>query len=175
MSRSAEMNFVKQQGIKNVGAANCEFQFPALMLQPRLIGILVVSALLLQSAWFFLLLSALLWWNVLLPALNPFDTLYNNIVAAPRGMQRLGPAPAPRRFAQGMAATFMLSIGISLLLGWLGAAWILQAMLVAALAALIFGKFCLGSYLFHLIRGDAAFANRTLPWAEEYQGEEKRD
>ncbi len=30
--------------------------------------------------------------------------------------------------------------------------------------ALIFGKFCLGSYVFHLLRGEAAFANRTLPW-----------
>jgi hypothetical protein len=172
MSSSAEMNFVKQQGIKNVGAANCEFQFPALMLQPRLIGILVVSALLFQSGWFFLLLSAVLWWNVLLPDLNPFDALYNNLVAAPKGLKRLGAAPSPRRFAQGMAGSFMLFIGISILLGWTVAAWILEVLLVAALVALIFGKFCLGSYLFHLLRGNVAFANRTLPWSREEQGED---
>jgi hypothetical protein len=30
---------------------------------------------------------------------------------------------------------------------------------------LIFGRFCLGSYLFLLLTGQARFANRTLPWA----------
>jgi hypothetical protein len=34
-----------------------------------------------------------------------------------------------------------------------------------ALAALIFGRFCLGSYLFLLFTGRLGFANRTLPWA----------
>jgi hypothetical protein len=37
--------------------------------------------------------------------------------------------------------------------------------LLAALAALIFGRFCLGSYLFLLFTGQVEFANRTLPWA----------
>ena len=51
-----------------------------------------------------------------------------------------------------------------LLLGWQVVAWTLEGLLVAALAALIFGKFCLGSYVFHLLRHDGEFANRTLPW-----------
>jgi hypothetical protein len=50
-----------------------------------------------------------------------------------------------------------------------------EYVLAAALVALFFGKFCLGSYLFHLLRGDAAFANRTLPWAGELPNEEKAD
>ena len=47
------------------------------------------------------------------------------------------------------------------------ASWVLQAMLVAAFSLLLFAKFCLGAYVFHLLRGEAAFANRTLPWARD--------
>jgi hypothetical protein len=64
-----------------------------------------------------------------------------------------------------MAGTFMLAIGLSLFSGWSTLAWSLEALLLVALGALIFGRFCLGSYLFLLITGQAAFANRTLPWA----------
>ncbi|MCA1612435.1 MAG: hypothetical protein ABR610_06380 [Thermoanaerobaculia bacterium] len=31
--------------------------------------------------------------------------------------------------------------------------------------AQVFGGFCLGSFVFHLIRGRGKFAKRTLPWA----------
>ncbi len=44
-------------------------------------------------------------------------------------------------------------------------AWVLQAMLVVAFSALLFGRFCLGAYVYHLLKGRAAFANSTLPWA----------
>jgi hypothetical protein len=64
-----------------------------------------------------------------------------------------------------MAGSFMLAIGLSLLAGWRTLAWGLEGLLLAALAALIFGRFCLGSYLFLLLTGQAAFANRTLPWS----------
>ena len=63
-----------------------------------------------------------------------------------------------------MAGTFMLAIGVALLLGSRGLAWSLEAVLLAALGALI-GRFCLGSYVFHLVSGHAGFANRTLPWS----------
>jgi Domain of unknown function (DUF4395) len=165
MSASAKLNFVRQQGLGEADATGCAARYPALMFQPRLVGIVVVAGLLLQSGPLFLALSALLWWNVLLPAYNPFDAFYNRLVAASRGGQRLEPAPPPRRFAQGMAGTFMLAIGCSLLAGWLLTAWILQGLLVCALSALIFGRFCLGSYIYFLLRGQAGFANRTLPWA----------
>ncbi len=162
MSRSAQINFVEQQGFRDADA--CAHLYPALMFQPKLIGILVIIGLVLQSWSFFLTLSAILWWNVLVPDMNLFDALYNRLIAVPKVLPRLASAPAPRRFAQGMAATFMLAIGTSLLLGWLVVAWTLEGFLVAALSALIFGKFCLGSYVFHLIRHDGEFANRTLPW-----------
>lgn len=164
MSFTAKSNFVEQQGFRDATADSCGLLFPALMFQPKLIGVLVVLGLILQSWLFFVILSVILWWNVLVPDLNPFDALYNSLIAAPRGLPRLGRAPQPRRFAQGMAGTFMLAIGIALLLGWHVAARIIEGMLIAALAALIFGKFCLGSYVFHLLRHDSGFANRTLPW-----------
>jgi hypothetical protein len=64
-----------------------------------------------------------------------------------------------------MAGTFALAIGFSLLIGWHAAAIALQGLLIIALAALIFGGFCLGSFIFHLVRGRLSFAIRTLPWA----------
>ena len=162
---TVELNFVRQQGLRDASPATCAYQYPALMWQPRAIGGLVLVGVLLQAGPWFLALGALLWWNVVLPGLNPFDALYNRLVARPKGLPPLGPAPAPRRFSQAMAGTFMLAIGLSLALGWRGLAWVLEALLLAALAALIFGGFCMGSYLFLLFTGQVGFANRTLPWA----------
>jgi len=56
-----------------------------------------------QSPAIFLLVSGLLWLNVLVPAANPFENFYNRFVAPRRGRPPLTPAPGPRRFAQGMA------------------------------------------------------------------------
>lgn len=165
MPNSTKLNFVRQQGFEALSNRGCLAKYPALMFQPRVVGVIVVAGLLLQSGILFLLLAALLWWNVMLPAKNPFDALYNKLIASPKKRPKLGPAQMPRRFAQGMAGTFMLAIGLSLLNGWLTAAMVMQALLVTALTALIFGRFCLGSYLYYLLHGESGFANRTLPWA----------
>jgi Domain of unknown function (DUF4395) len=164
MERSSQLNFIRQQGFKNAAPSVCKLQYPALMFQPRLIGIIVAVGLVFQAPVLFLILSAVLWWNAFVPSRNLFDALYNGLIAGRKGLPRLTPAPGPRRFAQGMAATFMLGIGLFLLSGWNVAVWVLEGVLVTALAALIFGKFCLGSYVFHLLRGESEFANRTLPW-----------
>ena len=162
---TAELNFIRQQGFRDASADSCAYQYPALVWQPRIIGALVLVGLLLQSWKYFFVLWALVWWNAGVPRLNPFDALYNLVVAKPRKLPFLGPAPSPRRFAQVMAGTFMLAIGVALLLGSRGLAWSLEAVLLAALGALIFGRFCLGSYVFHLVSGHAGLANRTLPWS----------
>ena len=162
---TAELNFIRQQGFREASTGSCAYQYPALMWQPRIIGALVLVGLLLQSWLYFFVLWVLLWWNAALPRLNPFDMLYNFVAARPNNVPSLGPAPSPRRFAQGMAGTFMLAIGVALLLGSRGAAWSLEALLLTALGALILGRFCLGSYVFHLVSGQAGFANRTLPWS----------
>jgi hypothetical protein len=162
---TAKVNFVRQQGFQDAAPETCSLQYPALMWQPRMIGILVLAGLLFQVGPYFIALAALLWWNAILPALNPFDALYNRLVAKPKGLPRLKLAPAPRRFAQGMAGTFMLAIGLSLLFGVRWLAYTLEGLLLTALGALIFGRFCLGSYLFFLFTRQSDFANRTLPWS----------
>jgi hypothetical protein len=140
-------------------------RFAGLYFQPRIVFPLVLLAIVLQSAVLFLAISAVLWWNVLVPARNPFEAAYNRWVAPRRARLPLGPAPAPRRFAQAVAAAFNLGAALTLLAGWSVASWVFQAMLVAAFSALLFGRFCLGAYVFHVLRGEAAFANRTLPWS----------
>jgi hypothetical protein len=164
---TAQLNFIRQQGFPDAAVDSCACLYPALMWQPRIVGTLVVIGVLFQSGIYFLLLGALLWFNAAEPRLNPFDALYNRIVAKPRNLPPLDPAPSPRRFAQGMAGTFMLVIGIALVAGLSGLAWTVEAVLLVALGALIFGRFCLGSYLYHLGRGQIDFANRTLPWARK--------
>ena len=160
----AQVNFIKQQGFEGASARTCDVQYPALMFQPRVVGVLVLAGVLLQASMLFLTLSAVLWWSALMPRLNPFDRLYNSLVAARKGRPPLTAAPGPRRFAQGMAATFMVLIGVSLLAGWGTLAWALEALLAVALIALILGAFCLVSYVFHVLTGKSEFARRTLPW-----------
>jgi len=158
-------NFMRQQGFPDAPPDACQMHFEGLYFQPRIVFPLVLIAILLQSGPLFLALSALLWWNVAVPRLNPFERAYNRWVAPRRGSPPLPPAPGPRRFAQGMAAAFLLGAGLALLGGAAALAWTLEAALVAAFSALLFGKFCLGAYIFHLLRGEVRFANSTLPWA----------
>ena len=162
---TGKIHFVRQQGFRDDTDESCGLRYPALMWQPRVIGVLVLAGLLTQSWRLFGAIGVLLFWNALVPALNPFDAAYNRLVAEPRGRPRLGPAPAPRRFAQGMAGTFMLTIALFLRLGWSAPAWGVEGALVLALGALILGRFCLGSWFFHVVTGQAEFARRTLPWS----------
>lgn len=165
MTSTVISNFIEQQGFPKASESACSAQFSALSFQPRVLAPVILVALVLQSAPLFLLLSAIQWWNAFVPRANLFDAIYNATLGRQPGRTKLTPAPAPRRFSMGMAASFMLGIGVSLLAGWTVLAIVLQAFLVVALAAVVFGKFCLGSYVFHLLRGKAAFANRTLPWS----------
>ena len=163
---SSASNFVQQQGYAEGDSAACSVKLPALMFQPRIVGALVAIGVLTQSPFLFLAIGVLLAWSALIPKLNPFEALYTPLVSGPRG-QRIDPAPPPRRFAQGMAATFMFGIALAFLGNHATLALILEALLVAALVALIFGRFCLGSYVYHAVTGRLAFANRTLPWRRD--------
>lgn len=163
---SAEENFVRQNGFAEADAAVCAHQFPALMFQPRVIAVVVFIGLVLQAWQPFLMLSVVLWLSVIVPELNPFDALHNRYVAAPRRQPPLPPATGPRRFAQGMAATSTMGVAVSLWSGSTIAAVLFETVVVMALTMLLVGRLCLGSYLFHVLRGQAAFGNRTLPWAK---------
>jgi hypothetical protein len=158
-------NFMLQQGFAEEPADACNMRFEGLYFQPRIVFALVLIAVVLQEPAIFLGLAAVLFWNVLFPALNPFEHVYNRWIARPRGRQPLTPAPAPRRFAQAVNGLFNLASGVLLLMGFTTASWIVQGLLVAAFSLLLFARFCLGAYVFHLLRGEFAFANSTLPWA----------
>jgi hypothetical protein len=160
-----ERNFILQQGLEEPVPKDTHPRFEALLFQPRLIGLTVLVGVALQSPAVFFGLGAVLWWSALLPRVNPFDALYNLTLGTRPGAIRLGPAPAPRRFAQGMAGTFALAIGAMLQLGSFITAYVLEGFLAVAIVALIFGRFCLGSYIYHLLRGEADFAGKTLPWS----------
>jgi hypothetical protein len=79
--------------------------YSALMLQPRIVGVIVALGILVQSPLVFLILSSLLLWSAVVPTRNPFGAIYNYVVARPRGFAPLSIAPAPRRFAMSMAGT----------------------------------------------------------------------
>src|SRR5215471_7520537 len=162
---NAKRNFILQQGLSEPVVGACPLQYSALLFQPRLVGVWLVLATILQAQFMFFALVAVLWWSALAPRLNPFDALYNWIVARSRGTA-LTPAPAPRRFAQFIAGSFALGIGISLALGWRTTAIVLEGFFIVAVGVLVFGGFCLGSFVFHVLRGRADFAKRTLPWAK---------
>lgn len=94
---------MKQQGFEGASARTCDVQYPALMFQPRVIGVLVLAGVLLQASTLFLTVSAVLWWSALMPRLNPFDRLYNSLVAARKGLPALTAAPG-----RGTVATLRL-------------------------------------------------------------------
>jgi len=162
---TAELNFVRQQGFRSATPEVARALYPALMWQPRAIAALALAGVVLQAWPWFLGLWALLWWNAAVPSRNPFDALYNSLWAKRKGLPLLGPAPAPRRAAQAEAGTVMLATGLSLLAGGHALAWALEALLLASLATLLFGRFCPGSYLFLVLTGQGEFANQTLPWS----------
>lgn len=162
---SSKRNFILQQGLEEPSPETCGGQYSALLFQPRVVGPTVLLGVILQSPILFLTLSAVLWWSAFFPACNPFDAIYNRLFAGGPGAIRLGRAQMPRRFSQGMAASFSLGIGLALLAGWQQTAIVLQVFFLIAAAAISLGRFCLGSFIYYLVTGKGQFALRTLPWA----------
>jgi hypothetical protein len=159
-------NFMRQQGFPDEPDEMCDMHFEGLYFQPRIVFPTVLVGIVLQSVPVFLALGAVLLWNTLLPERNPFESAYNRFVAPRRGTALLTAAPMPRRFAQGMAAAFLLGAAACLMAGLDTLSWVFQGFLVVAFSALLFGRFCLGAYVYHLLQGRVAFANSTLPWVE---------
>jgi hypothetical protein len=166
MGNTIKGRFMLQQGFAPEEQERQFSHFRALTLQPAAIAVLVVIGIVLQAREVFLALAVVLAWNVTFPQWNAFERLYDWAIGRGRGEPKLEPAPAPRRFSQGMAATFMLLAGLSLSLGWQTAAYVFEGFVVVALTALLAGKFCLGSYIYHLLRGRLDFANSTAPWSK---------
>ena len=164
MTPNADRNFILQQGLEAPALASCSATSSALLFQPRLIGVIAVLGTVSQAPAVFAVLATLLWLSALLPRLNPFELVYRQTLGRGSGAVGLGPAPMPRRFAQGMAAAMATGIAAALLAELRTTAWVLEALLLLAIVALIFGRFCLGSFVYHLLRGRISFALATLPW-----------
>lgn len=147
--RDSQARFIRQQGFRPSSAPSNLYS--ALMLQPRIIGGVVAIGVVLQSPWLFFVLSAALWWSAIVPTHSLFDPIYNHLVANRRALTPLRPAPAPRRFAQGLSAMLAFFIGAALLAGATITAWIVEGLFVAAVMVLIVGRFCVGSYVHSLI------------------------
>ena len=148
--RDSRVRFIRMQGVT---APHVDDElYSALMLQPRIVGATVALGIVVQSPSLFLALSATLLWSALVAARNPFDAIYNHAVAGPRGLAPLGTAPAPRRFAMGMAGTVALTIGIALLAGAAITAWVFEGLFAVAALQVIFGDICGAANLFHLLQ-----------------------
>jgi hypothetical protein len=154
MRQSREF-FICQQGFP-VPNANPHL-YSALMFQPRMVGAVVALGTVSQRAELFLALAAVMAWAALVPTWNLFDAIYNYTVAYPRGFPPLRAAPAPRRFAQGGAATLALAIGLALVTGATSMAWILEGAALVAIASVLVRRFCVPAHLYYVLR-------RTSTW-----------
>ena len=147
--RESRMTFIRLQGFP-IERASDEL-YSALMLQPRLVGVVSAFGIVTQSSLVFLALSAALLWSAIVPTCNPFDAIYGSLVARPRGLAPLDIAPAPRRFAMGMAGTVALTIGIALALGASITAWVFQGLFAVAVIQVVFGDICGAANVYHLL------------------------
>ena len=166
MPSTAEERFMQQQGFAPEEPARLRWHSRALLFQPWIVGPSVLVAVLLQSRVLFFVLATVLAWNTVLPRLNPFERFYDWAIGRRRGLPKLEPAPAPRRFMQGMASALMLIAVLALSFGWRTTAYLFEGFVLLALAALLGGKFCLGAYIYHVLRGRADFAKATCPWSK---------
>jgi hypothetical protein len=162
--RNSKIQFIHSQGYLDPHAD--DQLYSALMLQPRIVGGVTVIGVLLQTPWLFLALSAALGWSAFVPTRSLFDAIYNYVVARPRGLAPLAAAPAPRRFAGALAATLTFVIGVALLTGARSTAWALQALLAAAVAAVVVGRTCAAADLYNVLRRRWSSGGRAYGWGE---------
>ena len=140
--------FIDEQGFS--GAASPSL-YNALMFQPRAVGAWLAAGVIVQSAWWFAALAAILWWSALVPAHNPFDALYNTAIARRVGVTRLASGTAPRRFSAALAGTMALAIAAALGLEAAVTARVLEAVFVVAVAAVLAARFCAGAWLYRAV------------------------
>ena len=165
LSRAAQSkrNFILQQGFPEPAAATRDRQYSAILFQPRLLGLAFVVGSYLQLPTLFFALGVILWFCVVAPRFNPFNVMYNRGRARFTGIT-LTQSPAPRRFSQFLGGAFCLAIAASLTMGFRMTAVVLEGCLIAGTVTMLAG-FCVGTFVFHLVRGQVGFAMRTLPWA----------
>jgi hypothetical protein len=167
VSETSDRNLALQLGAEPpAGGASCETLSAALRFQPQVVAVFAVLGGLFRSPAIFALLALALVLGAIAPRWNPFDALYHRTLGAREGAPRLAPAAPPRRFAQGMAATFAAAIALCLWTQHDLTASVLWVFMLVALASIALGRMCLGSFVYHLLSGRRAFALGTLPWSK---------
>ncbi len=147
---TAESRFILSQGFPEPAPESCGLHFAALQFQPRVVGVILIAGMTLQSiarrpsVGLFVVLGIVLGWGAMVPDANVFEWIYNR--RSPR--YRLTRAPAPRRFAQGLAGLMTLAIATFLYLDWMPAAILVELLLLAAVAGIVYVKFCFGSWVY---------------------------
>lgn len=118
--------------------------------KPAVCSVLTIAAFLAQSVPFTLLLAFLGYWAAFAPY-HPVDILYTKVVQPLFHAPALGPDPAPRRFACGMAATLLLAGAIAWQSGAAVIGSLFVGMVALALLTLVFADFCVGSFFYWLL------------------------
>lgn len=145
----SKADFIREQGFTT---AHCDDAlYSALMFQPRAIGGVLALSVIFQNAWVFLALAAVLWWSTVVPSHNPFNWLFNLVMTSRGRNAILLETPPPRRFAQGMAGTVALTIGLALVAGAPRVAWAFEGLFAAAAMSPIVRRVCIPAYLYQLV------------------------
>jgi hypothetical protein len=109
------------------------------------------------AAWFGAL-AALAWLAVAVPTTNVFDRFWDLAVRPLTGWPGLGPPPTPRRFSQGIAATFLTTIAVLFGLGLATPAFVVSGVMAVAASLAAFANVCIGSAVYNVAFGRRAAA-----------------
>jgi hypothetical protein len=131
------------------------------MFQPRVAATTVAAGIALQLSWVFVLLACVLTIGAVWPHSNPFDAVYNKVVAPWNGGYRLQHAPLPRRFAQALAASLSGATALAINSSTPLMAVLLEFAMVGAMMAVFAARFCVGARLLHWLTGMSARAHQS--------------
>jgi len=147
--RPSQVDFIREQGFTAEGCQ--DGLYSALMFQPRVIAVVVISGIVFQSPGLFLALATVLWWGALVPRHNPFDAFFNHVMADPTRLAAMPAAPPPRRFSQAVAGTFAMSIAMTLFAGASHLAWLIEGVFLAGSMSVAVRRLCLPAHVYHLL------------------------
>lgn len=135
------------QGFENLGDDDLARLGPWLRLTPALCSLIVAAGTLLAEPWVFFVLAPVAAFGAAFPV-HPFDLAYNYGL---RHLARTPPLPpngAPRRFACGVAAVWILAIGVSFGVGAPVAGYVLGVLMMAVVALVATTHICIPSMIY---------------------------
>ena len=118
--------------------------------KPAVCAAVAVVAVVTQSLPVALLGVLLGYWAAFFPG-HPADVVYRGVLQPLLHAPDLGPDPAPRRFACGMAATLLLIGALGWAAGLATVGQIFVGVTALSLLALVVGGFCTGSFVYWLV------------------------